>query len=87
MEKTSHFKVGEWAKFRNEFQRLLPDLPIIDLHDALMSMLNGHITIDIIAFGKRLEKMYPDDWERMSMKEIVITHFGVKAMQLIESAL
>lgn len=52
-----------------------------------MSMLNGHITIDIIAFGKRLEKMYPDDWERMSMKEIVITHYGVKAMQLIESAL
>lgn len=81
------FKIGEWAKFRNEFQRLLPGVPIIDLHDAWMSMANEYITIDIIALGERLEKMYPDDWECMSMKEIIVKHYGVKAMNLIESVL
>jgi len=87
MEKISHFKIGEWAKFRNEFQRLLPNFPIIDLHDAWMSVANNYITIDIIAFDKRLEKMYPEEWECMSMQDIIVKHYGEKAMQLIESAL
>lgn len=83
----NQFKIGEWAKFRNEFQRLLPDFPMIDLHDALLSMINEHITIDIIALGERLEKMYPDDWECMSIKDIIIKHYGFDAMRLIESVL
>lgn len=87
MKKISHFKIGEWAKFRNEFQRLFPNLPIIDLHDAWMSMANEYITIDIIALGKRLENMYPEEWECMSMKEIIIKYYGLEAMQLIESVL
>lgn len=81
------YKVNEWAKFRNEFQGLLPNFPIIDLHDAWMSMINDHITIDIIALGARLEKMYPEEWECMSMKEIIIKYYGLEAMQLIESVL
>ena len=97
------YKVNEWAEFRKEFQRLLPNIPIIDLYDALlsaidnklvidlhdawMSMINDHITIDIIALGARLEKMYPEEWEYMSMKEIIIKHYGLEAMQLIESVL
>lgn len=87
MKKISHFKIGEWARFRNEFQRLLPNVPIIDLHDAWMSMANEYITIDIIALDKRLENMYPEEWECMSMKEIIIKHYGLEAMQLIESVL
>lgn len=83
----NQFKIGEWTKFRNEFQRLFPDVPIIDLHDALMSMANEYITIDIIAFGDILEKMYPEEWEYMSMKEIIIKYYGLEAMQLIESVL
>lgn len=81
MKNISHFKIGEWAKFRNEFQRLLPNVPIIDLHDALL------LVIDIIALDKRLRNMYPEEWEFMSMKEIIIKHYGLKAMQLIESVL
>lgn len=53
MKNISHFKIGEWAKFRNE----------------------------------RLRNMYPEEWEFMSMKEIIIKHYGLKAMQLIESVL
>lgn len=81
------FKIGEWAKFHNEFHRLLPDVPIIDLHDAFLSMINEYVTIDVVALGERLEKMYPDDWECMSIKDIIIKHYGFDAMQLIESAL
>lgn len=83
----NQFKIGEWMKFRNEFQRLLPDIPIIDLHDAFMSMMDERIIIDIIVLGERLEKMYPEDWECMSIKDIVIKHYGFYAMQLIESVL
>ena len=77
----------EWAKFRNEFQRLLPNVPIIDLHDALLSAIENRLVIDIIALDKRLRNMYPEEWEFMSMKEIIIKHYGLKAMQLIESVL
>ena len=87
MKNISHFKIGEWAKFRNEFQRLLPNVPIIDLHDVLLSAIENRLVIDIIALDKRLRNMYPEEWEFMSMKEIIIKHYGLKAMQLIESVL
>lgn len=45
------------------------------------------LVIDIIALDKRLRNMYPEEWEFMSMKEIIIKHYGLKAMQLIESVL
>lgn len=83
----SHFKIGEWGKFRSEFQRLLPNFPIIDLYDVWMSVLNNYITIDIITFGNRLKKMYPEEWEYMSMRGIIVKHYGVEAMRLIELTL
>ena len=81
------YKVNEWAEFRKEFQRLLPNIPIIDLYDALLSAIDNKLVIDIIALGSRLQNMYPEEWEYMSMKEIIIKHYGLEAMQLIESLL
>lgn len=81
------YKVNEWAEFRKEFQRLLPNIPIIDLYDALLSAIDNKLVIDIIALGSRLQNMYPEEWEYMSMKEIIIKHYGLEAMQLIESVL
>lgn len=81
------YKVNKWAEFRKKFQRLLPNIPIIDLHDALLSDINNRLVIDIIALDNRLQNMYPEEWERMSMKEIIIKHYGLEAMQLIESVL
>jgi hypothetical protein len=75
------YKVNEWA------ERLLPNIPIIDLHDALLSAINNRLVIDIIALDNRLQNMYPEEWECMSMKEIIIKHYGLEAMQLIESVL
>ena len=70
------YKVNEWAEFRKEFQRLLPNIPIIDLYDALLSAIDNKLVIDIIALGSRLQNMYPEKWEYMSMKEIIIKHYG-----------
>lgn len=81
------YKVNEWAEFRKEFQRLLSNIPIIDLYDALLSAIDNKLVIDIIALGSRLQNMYPEEWEYMSMKEIIIKHYGLEAMQLIESVL
>ena len=81
------YKVNEWAEFRKKFQRLLPNIPIIDLHDALLSAINNRLVIDIIALDNRLQNMYPEERECMSMKEIIIKHYGLEAMQLIESVL
>lgn len=81
------YKVNEWAEFRKEFQRLLPNIPITDLYDALLSAIDNKLVIDIIALGSRLQNMYPEEWEYMSMKEIIIKHYGLEAMQLIESVL
>lgn len=81
------YKVNEWAEFRKEFQRLLPNIPIIDLYDALLSAIDNKLVIDIIALSSRLQNMYPEEWEYMSMKEIIIKHYGLEAMQLIESVL
>ena len=81
------YKVNEWAEFRKKFQRLLPNIPIIDLYDALLSAIDNKLVIDIIALGSRLQNMYPEEWEYMSMKEIIIKHYGLEAMQLIESVL
>ena len=65
----------------------LPNIPIIDLYDALLSAIDNKLVIDIIALGSRLQNMYPEEWEYMSMKEIIIKHYGLEAMQLIESVL
>lgn len=81
------YKVNEWAEFRKKFQRLLPNIPIIDLHDALLSAINNRLVIDIIALDNRLQNMYPEEWECMSMKEIIIKHYGLEAMQLLELVL
>lgn len=83
----SVYKINEWAEFRKEFQRLLPDIPIIDLHDALLSAIENKLVIDVIALGKRLQNIYPEEWEYMSMQDIIVKHYGMKAMKLIESVL
>lgn len=83
-----YFRINEWSKFRYEFHRLFRNnIPIIDLYDGLFSFVNDRLTIDIVALDKRLELMYPEDYPNMSMKEIIIKHYGLEAMDLIESVL
>ncbi len=83
-----YFRINEWSKFRDEFHCLFRnDIPIIDLYDGLYTLVNGRLTIDIVALDKRLELMYPEDYPNMSMKEIIIKHYGLEASNLIKSVL
>lgn len=50
-----------------------------DMRDCLLTLINGYITIDITRFGKQIEKTYPDEWNVMSITEIVTKHYGKEA--------
>lgn len=63
----------------------MPDVRLQDMHDGLMSMVNGYLTIDIIRLSEEIERLYPDEWEHRSMMEIIETHYGTGAVSLIES--
>lgn len=39
------YHISEWALFRSNFQRLLPYVPIVDLYDGLLSVLNGYLSL------------------------------------------
>lgn len=83
-----HFKISEWSWLRHEFHRLFRgNMSIVDLHDGFSSWINGYLTIDITVLDKKLKNMYPEDYPNMSIKEIIIKHYGIQAMSLIESAL
>lgn len=39
----------------------------------------------MLKLGGELEKLYPVEWEHLSMMEIIETHYGTAAVSLIES--
>lgn len=82
-----YFKICEWGACRREWHRLLPDISIVDVYDGLMSVVNKRITIDLVALGRRLECLYPDESERLSIAEMIIEHYGENAKKLIEKLL
>ena len=55
------------------------DVRIEYMRDCLLTLINGYITIDITRFGKQIEKTYPDEWNVMSITEIVTKHYGKEA--------
>ena len=76
-------KLNEHGTFHDLHHRLLPEIRLE--RDSLLSVLNGYITIDIMALGKQLEKTYPQEWEYMSMSEIIEKHYGSKTVEFIEA--
>lgn len=52
--------------------------------DNLLTVLFGEIVIDIVKFDKRLESLYPEEWENHSMEEIVTAHYGEKARGVLK---
>lgn len=83
----SNYKINERTKFSIEFQRLFPDIKLIELFDTYSSVKTGYITIDILVLNNRIENKYPQECVSMSIKEIITKHYGVAAMELIESVL
>lgn len=82
-----YFNIGEWGTCRREWHQLLPDIPIVDVYDGLMTAVNKRITVDLVALGRRLEYLYPEEYERLSIAEMIIEHYGENAKKLIEKLL
>lgn len=79
------YKVHERGIVRDMFLHLMPDLSPVDLHDGVMTAINGYLTIDLEKLDRALEKLYPNEAEDFSMKEIVQKHYGKKAVELIKN--
>lgn len=82
LSKRDIMKIVEEAmsfRFHEDFHRFFPDISMEDIRDSLLTVINGHITIDITQFGRQIEKLYPEEWNRMSITEIVIKHYGKEA--------
>lgn len=81
------YAIHEYVKFRDNFRKLMPDIPFQDLYDSWMTVLFERICIDPLLLGRRLEQMYPDEYEYMSICEIINKHYGDEAEKLIEEVL
>lgn len=73
--------------FHQDFHRLLPDIRMESVKDGLMCVVNRYVTVDIVALDRELKRIYPEEWEYMSMKEIIEKHYGREAMQFINAVL
>lgn len=60
----------------------MPD--VILIKDPLLTVVNGYVTIDILALGKELWRLYPEEWRNKSIKEIVESHYGKEAVEFLE---
>lgn len=83
-EETGHYKISDYSKAGKEWKRFFPDTPFREMWDNLLTVLFGEIVIDIVKFDKRLESLYPEEWENHSMEEIVTAHYGEKARGVLK---
>ena len=81
------FKFSEREKARHKWQTYFPDIMFGDVADNLLSVLTKTVVIDIVKLGKRLESLYPEEWESHSMEEIITRHYGENASKLINRLL
>lgn len=82
-----HYQVYERGIVRDMFSRLMPDFPLSELHDAELTAVYGRLIINIDKLDKLLEQKYPQDYDTMSMEEIIWKHHGERAVELIRSLL
>lgn len=88
MAKIKRYKLSsDMFLFHEDFHRLLPDIRMEGMKDGLMCAVNRYVTIDITVLGRELERLYPDEWECMSMIEIIEKHYGREAVQFINAVI
>lgn len=64
------YKINEAFRFHEDFHRFFPDISMEDIRDSLLTVINGYITIDLTRFGRQIEKLYPEEWNRMSITDM-----------------
>lgn len=76
-------KISEMGKYHELRHRLLPGVRLVK--DPLLTVVDLYISIDIRALGKELWRLYPEEWENMSMCEIIEKHYGHEAVEFVEA--
>ncbi len=81
------YKPHEWGEVKYRFNRLMPGIPVSEIHDGWYTELTGRLSIDPVKLDDILAKMYPDEAGTLSTKEIIGKHYGAKAVRLMEELL
>lgn len=87
MKKVRRYKLDDMPRFHEDFRRLLPGVRMEDMKDGLMCVINRYVTIDICMLGKELERMYPEEWEYLSIMQIIEKHYGREAVGFINKVI
>ena len=67
MEDINHYELSEYVRFCKDAKRIFHDLEI--RWDALLSILNNRIVIDLLHLESQLEYVYPSEYNRLSMEK------------------
>ena len=79
------YEITDMVRFRDDFRKFLPEVMLMDIKDGLMTVINKRVTIDIVQLGRELCRLYPDDWEKLSMNEVIEKHYGKQGVEFINA--
>lgn len=79
------FEFSDNIRYHKLCHRLLPGLEL--KMDATLSVINGYITIDIMALDNKLKEMFPKEWEYMSIRDIIELKYSKDAVDFINALL
>lgn len=79
------YGINDYGLFIRDAKRLLQGLKL--RLDAELSVALGMVIIDFPYFENQIKEQYGDEYEKLSLKEIIKNHYGNEAVELIESVL
>ena len=79
------YGINDYGLLIRDAKRLLPGLNL--RLDAELSVALERVIIDFPYFENQIKERYGDEYEKLSLKEIIKNHYGNEAVELIESVL
>ena len=87
MKRIKRYRLDDMFRFHEDFRRILPDVRMQDMKNGLMCVINRYVTIDICVLSKELKRIYPEEWEYLSIEEIIEKHYGHEAVEFINKVI
>lgn len=85
MTANKRYGINDYGLFIRDAKRLLKGLKL--RLDTELSAAFGMVVIDYFYFENQIKERYGDEYERLSLKEIIESHYGTEAVELIENVL
>ena len=79
------YGINDYGLFIKDAKRLLKGLKL--RLDAELSVASGKVVIDFPYFENQIKERFGNEYERLSLKEIIGSHYGNEAVELIENVL